>query len=112
MMMRSLHAHETPSFAFEASFDVATVGEHQHMSCESTVLYLYRKPVEPQWLDLNQVLFAIHSYQIPVEKHSAVLFFHAACTKLSSTILRPALSKSTVSLLPSTPATVPLPNLM
>src|SRR5690606_13075914 len=32
-------------------------------------------------------------------------------TKLSSTILRPALSKSTVSLLPSTAATVPGPNL-
>jgi hypothetical protein len=31
-------------------------------------------------------------------------------TKLSSTILRPALSKSTVSLLPSAVATVPVPN--
>ena len=35
---------------------------------------------------------------------------YTACTKLSSTIFRPALSKSTVSLLPSTSATVPGPN--
>ena len=35
---------------------------------------------------------------------------YPAWTKLSNTILRPALSKSTVSLLPSTVATVPVPN--
>ena len=35
---------------------------------------------------------------------------YCPCTKLSSTIFLPALSKSTVSLLPSTPATVPGPN--
>ncbi len=35
---------------------------------------------------------------------------HPARTKLSSTNLRPALSKSMVSLLPSTAATVPAPN--
>jgi hypothetical protein len=35
---------------------------------------------------------------------------HPASTKLESTIFRPALSKSTVSLLPSTDATVPGPN--
>ena len=35
---------------------------------------------------------------------------HPAWTKLSNTILRPALSNSTVSLLPSTVATVPVPN--
>ncbi len=39
-----------------------------------------------------------------------VLIYHPAWTKLSNTILRPALSKSTVSLLPSTVATVPVPN--
>ena len=41
---------------------------------------------------------------------SRVAIAHAAWMKLSSTILRPALSKSTVSLLPSTAATVPWPN--
>src|SRR5271169_1573982 len=34
------------------------------------------------------------------------------CTKLSKTIFRPALSKSTVSLTPSTAATEPAPNLI
>jgi hypothetical protein len=39
-----------------------------------------------------------------------VATYQPAWTKLSNTILRPALSKSTVSLLPSTVATVPVPN--
>jgi hypothetical protein len=39
-----------------------------------------------------------------------VVMYQPARTKLSNTILRPALSKSTVSLLPSTVATVPVPN--
>ncbi len=39
-----------------------------------------------------------------------VVMYQPAWTKLSNTILRPALSKSTVSLLPSAVATVPVPN--
>src|SRR5918993_44725 len=47
-----------------------------------------------------------------VRQHGGLQPLHHPCrsTKLSSTIFRPALSKSTVSLLPSTAATLPGPN--